>query len=114
MHEIIEALNHLKPPYMILVQACIVLLIPYLLWRTAGLSKWVPLGVVQICSGVLLGPAIFGALFLKRFVTVHPCWLHVDLYAWNPRERPGRPVGAELQGVRACYRWLMQRYGTVT
>ena len=58
--------------------------------------------------------AIFGALFLKRFVTAHPCWLHVDLYAWNPRERPGRPVGAELQGVRACYRWLMQRYGTVT
>lgn len=67
MHTLIEALNHLKPPYMILVQACIVLLIPYLLWRTAGLSKWVPLGVVQICSGVLLGPAIFGALFPDLF-----------------------------------------------
>ena len=55
--------------------------------------------------------AIFGALFLKRFVTANPRWLHVDLYAWNPKERPGRPIGAELQGVRAFYRYLTQRYG---
>ena len=33
--------------------------------------------------------AIFGALFLKRFVTESPRWLHIDLYAWNPKERPG-------------------------
>ncbi|MFO1465238.1 MAG: leucyl aminopeptidase family protein [Steroidobacteraceae bacterium] len=55
--------------------------------------------------------AIFGALFLRRFVTAHPRWLHVDLYGWNPRERPGRPVGAELQGVRAFHRWLLRRFG---
>ncbi len=56
--------------------------------------------------------AIFGALFLKRFVTASPRWLHIDLYAWNARERPGRGVGAEPQGVRALYRYLMERYGT--
>jgi leucyl aminopeptidase len=44
------------------------------------------------------------ALFLKRFVTATPSWLHVDLYAWNPKERPGRPVGAEAQCVRSVYR----------
>ncbi len=55
--------------------------------------------------------AIFGALFLKRFVTASPRWLHVDLYAWNPRERPGRSLGAEPQGVRAVFRFLMERYG---
>ena len=38
--------------------------------------------------------AIFGALFLKRFVTEAKAWLHLDLYAWNGKERPGRPVGA--------------------
>ena len=27
--------------------------------------------------------AIFGALFLKRFVTETAHWLHIDLYAWN-------------------------------
>jgi len=58
-----------------------------------------------------LAGAIFGALFLKRFVTAAPLWLHVDLYAWNPKERPGRGVGAEAQGVRALYRFLVQRYG---
>jgi leucyl aminopeptidase len=50
-------------------------------------------------------------LFLKRFVTANPRWLHVDLFAWNPKERPGRPIGAELQGVRAFYHYLTQRYG---
>jgi leucyl aminopeptidase len=55
--------------------------------------------------------AIFGALFLKRFVTETPNWLHVDLYAWNPKERPGRGVGAEAHAVRGVYRYLVERYG---
>jgi leucyl aminopeptidase len=55
--------------------------------------------------------AIFGALFLKRFVTETPNWLHIDLYAWNPKERPGRGVGAEAHAVRGVYRWLIERYG---
>ena len=55
--------------------------------------------------------AVFGALFLKRFVTATPNWLHIDLYAWNPKERPGRGVGAEAQAVRGVYRYLIARYG---
>jgi len=55
--------------------------------------------------------AIFGALFLKRFVTDTPNWVHIDLYAWNPKERPGRGVGAEAQAVRGVHRYLVQRYG---
>ena len=55
--------------------------------------------------------AIFGALFLKRFVTETPRWLHVDLYGWNPKERPGRSVGAEAHAVRGVYRFLVERYG---
>ena len=51
------------------------------------------------------------ALFLKRFVTATPRWLHVDLFAWNPKERPGRPVGAEAQCVRSLYRLIRARYG---
>jgi len=57
--------------------------------------------------------AIFGALFLKRFVTETKHWLHLDLYAWNPRERPGRGVGAEAQAIRGVYCYLLERYGTV-
>ncbi len=55
--------------------------------------------------------AIFGALFLKRFVGESTPWLHIDLYAWNSKDRPGRSVGAEAQAVRAVYRYLLQRYG---
>jgi Kef-type K+ transport system membrane component KefB len=67
MFDLIDVLNHVKPQYMLLIQACIVILIPFLLWRTLGLSRWIPLGVIQIVAGVLLGPAIFGALFPDLF-----------------------------------------------
>lgn len=59
-----------------------------------------------------LAGAIFGALFLKRFVTAAP-WMHIDLYAWNPKERPGRGVGAEAQALRGVYSYLLDRYGAV-
>ena len=52
------------------------------------------LGDAPRLQPVLVG-AIFGALFLKRFVTETNHWMHFDLYAWNGKERPGRPVGAE-------------------
>jgi leucyl aminopeptidase len=58
-----------------------------------------------------LAGAIFGALFLKRFVTESPRWLHLDLYAWNSKERPGRGVGGEAQAVRGVFRYLDERYG---
>ncbi len=55
--------------------------------------------------------SIIAALFLKRFVTLTRAWLHIDLYAWNAKERPGRPVGAEAQCVRALYRLIRARFG---
>jgi leucyl aminopeptidase len=54
--------------------------------------------------------AIVAALFLRRFVAESTPWLHVDLYAWNGKERPGRPVGAEAQSVRALFDLLVRRY----
>jgi leucyl aminopeptidase len=38
-------------------------------------------------------------------------WLHLDLYAWNDTDRPGRPKGGEAQGLRAVYALLRERYG---
>ncbi|HEX2790962.1 MAG TPA: leucyl aminopeptidase family protein [Steroidobacteraceae bacterium] len=55
--------------------------------------------------------AVIAALFLKRFVTATANWLHIDLYAWNPKDRPGRPLGAEAQCVRALYQLIRRRYG---
>jgi leucyl aminopeptidase len=55
--------------------------------------------------------SIIGALFLRRFVSRTRHWLHGDVYAWNPKERPGRPVGADPHTVRALYRLIRQRFG---
>ena len=63
----------------------------------------------NVASSTFAG-AIFGALFLKRFVTESP-WLHIDLFAWNSKDRPGRGVGGEAQAVRGVYRYLVERYG---
>ena len=71
-------------------------------------SKVADIGNVS-ASGFAGSP--IAALFLKRFVTATPRWLHVDLYAWNPKERPGRPVGAEAQCVRSLYRLIRARCG---
>jgi leucyl aminopeptidase len=65
----------------------------------------------NIASSTLAG-AIFGALFLKRFVSESTPWLHVDLYAWNSKDRPGRSIGAEAQALRGVYRYLVKRYGS--
>jgi leucyl aminopeptidase len=55
--------------------------------------------------------SVIAALFLKRFVTRTRNWLHGDVYAWNPKERPGRPLGADPHTVRALYRLIRQRFG---
>ena len=55
--------------------------------------------------------AIFGALFLRRFIAPGTAWAHFDLYGWNARERPGRPVGADAQVLRLMDRYLALRFG---
>lgn len=65
--ELMQLLRAMKPANILLIQACIVILIPYLLWRTMQLGRWFPLGVIQIFCGVLLGPALFGAFAPELF-----------------------------------------------
>ncbi len=55
--------------------------------------------------------AITAALFLEDFVPPALDWLHIDLFAWNSRSRPGRPVGGEAQTLRTLIDYLSERYG---
>ncbi len=55
------------------------------------------------------GGAITAALFLKEFAGTTP-WVHLDLYAWNPSDRPGRPVGGEAMAQRALYGLIKKRF----
>jgi len=54
--------------------------------------------------------AITAALYLERFVPESMPWLHLDTYAWNDADRPGRPRGGEALGLRAFFAFLQQRY----
>jgi len=56
--------------------------------------------------------SIICALFLKRFVEKAKAWVHVDIYAWTPSAKAGRPEGGECQAARAVYALLKERYGT--
>ncbi len=54
--------------------------------------------------------AITAALYLERFVAAPSAWLHLDTYAWNDKDRPGRPRGGEAMGLRAVFAFLQGRY----
>jgi leucyl aminopeptidase len=54
--------------------------------------------------------AITAGLFLAEFVAPTTQWAHLDLFAWNPTSRPGRPEGGEAMGLRAIYSAIRQRY----
>ena len=62
-------------------------------------------------DGAMAG-AIYGALFLRRFVTA-PVWAHFDVYAWAPKEKPSRPTGGEAQALRASWAVIKKRFAAV-
>ena len=53
---------------------------------------------------------ITAALFLEHFVEKDIPWVHIDTFAWNQADRPGRPQGGEALGLRAVFRYLQGRY----
>jgi leucyl aminopeptidase len=85
------------------------------LWR---LPRWQPYeemlesriaDINNVGSGGQAG-AITAALFMRRFVTAKS-WAHFDVFAWSPRNRPGRPEGGDCQAARALYALLAARFG---
>ncbi|NEK70750.1 MAG: leucyl aminopeptidase family protein, partial [Xanthomonas perforans] len=50
-------------------------------------------------------------LYLERFVAPGRPWAHLDVYAWNDSDRPGRPAGGEALALRSAFAMLQQRYG---
>lgn len=85
------------------------------LWR---MPLWAPYAA-NLAGGIAdlnnvnsdgLAGAIYAGLFLQRFVSKAKAWAHVDVFAWNPRGRPGRPEGGAGQGIRAAYALLASRY----
>jgi leucyl aminopeptidase len=53
--------------------------------------------------------AVTAALFLKRFAP-EGAWAHFDIFAWNPKGRPGYATGGEAQAIRALLRLIRTRF----
>jgi Kef-type K+ transport system membrane component KefB len=52
----------IPPTSLFLIQALLVLVVPALAWHAAGLRRLAPLAVVQILTGIVLGPSLLGRL----------------------------------------------------
>lgn len=50
------------------------------------------------------------ALILQRFITADVPWVHLDIFGWEQKGRPGRPVGAGDMGMRAIFNLIRDRY----
>jgi Kef-type K+ transport system membrane component KefB len=50
-----------------LIAMIIIFTLPYLIWRLGRTDYWAPLVVVQIITGILLGPGILGAIFPEYY-----------------------------------------------
>ncbi|HYG08203.1 MAG TPA: leucyl aminopeptidase family protein [Stenotrophomonas sp.] len=62
-------------------------------------------------AGSRMAGAVTAALYLERFVPSGQPWAHLDVYAWNDADRPGRPAGGEALALRSAWAMLQARYG---
>ena len=64
-------MTHAPPVSVLFLLALIIIFAaPYLLWRLGRTDYWAPLVVVQIVSGILLGPGVLGAVFPGYYAAI--------------------------------------------
>ena len=105
---------------MFLIAMAIILAVPYLVWRVGRTDHWAPLVVVQIVTGIVLGPGVLGKVFPDYYATVFAppvigalngiawwavmvfVWLagiELDLHeVWRRRRECGTTAGLALAG----------------
>lgn len=96
-----------------LIALGIIFTAPYLIWRVGRTDYYAPLVVVQIITGILLGPGVLGAIFpdYYSFVFTQPvvqslngiAWWAVIIFVWI--------AGIELDLKKA---WAYRRESTIT
>jgi K+:H+ antiporter len=96
-----------------LVAMAIIFTVPYLIWRLGKTDYWAPLVVVQIGTGILLGPGILGGAFPDYYAFVFTpavvqslngiAWWAVMVFVWI--------AGIELDIGKA---WEHRRESSIT
>lgn len=54
--------------------------------------------------------SVTAALFLQKFAPESGSWAHMDVFAWNPRNRAGYAEGGEAQTLRAWFNYLSNSF----
>jgi leucyl aminopeptidase len=77
-----------------------------------GYAKYINSQIADVTNTPNYGFAgsITAALFLERFVSPTTPWVHIDSYAWNGENAPGRPAGGEALCLRAIFSYLQTRF----
>ena len=79
------------------------------LWRPY--LRYLSSGVADLANaGSRMAGSVTAALYLERFLEEGQRWAHLDVYAWNDGERPGRPAGGEALALRSAWAMLKKRY----
>ena len=75
-----------------LIALTIIFAAPWLVWRVLNTEHWMPLVVVQIVGGILLGPGVLGAAYPEYYAFVFKpevigalngvAWWAVMLFVW--------------------------------
>lgn len=96
-----------------LIAIGIIFTVPYLIWRVGKTDYYAPLVVVQIITGILLGPGILGKIFPEyyTFIFTQPvvqslngiAWWAVTIFVWI--------AGIELDLTKA---WTHRRESLIT
>ncbi len=76
---------------------------PYLRYLDSGIAD-------MANAGSRMAGSVTAALYLERFVNEGQSWAHLDVYAWNDSDRPGRPAGGEALALRSAWAMLRNRY----
>jgi len=80
------------------------------LWRPY--QRYLNSGIADMANaGSRMAGSVTAALYLERFVDEGRAWAHLDVYAWNDSDRPGRPAGGEALALRSAWAMLKARYG---
>ncbi len=80
------------------------------LWRPY--QRYLNSGIADMANaGSRMAGSVTAALYLERFADEGRAWAHLDVYAWNDSDRPGRPAGGEALALRSAWAMLKARYG---
>lgn len=104
---------HFTTTELYLIAMCLIFTVPYLLWRLGRTDYFAPLVVVQIISGIILGPGVMGAMVPEYYQFVFTpdvikclngvAWWAVMIFVWI--------AGIELDLKKA---WQYKRESGIT